>query len=97
MNFIITVVLGIILLVAISRFKQLKQTIQGEIFCAALIVIELIQCIIAGTVRIFNHNAFVSIIFMILIPFVMLCVYFMVIELKKNQNNKSNNRIEEKE
>ena len=97
MNFIITVVLGIILLVGISRIKQLKQSIQGEIFCAALIAIELIQCIIAGTVRIFSRNAFISIIFMILLPFVILCVYFVIVEIKKTQNNKSDNKIEDKE
>lgn len=85
-----TIVVGIVLIVALSRLKQLRQSAQGEIFCGVMFVIEILQCVFRHTIRIFSKNAVFSVILMILLPFVILFAYYAVsgiINQKKNQNS----------
>ena len=94
MNFIISVVLGILLILVISRFKNLRQSFQGEIFCAALFVIEIIQCIISRTIRIYSRSAIFSIIIMIVLPFVILSGYFIMLEIQKTKSKDTSEKEE---
>lgn len=64
---IFTIIIGIV--IVLSRFKQLRQSSQGEIFCAVMYIIEILQCVFKQTIRIFSKNAVFSVILMIFIPF----------------------------
>lgn len=96
----LTISIGIILVILLSRLKQVKKSVQGEIFCGAMVVIEILQCCFEGTVRIFSQNAFLSVIIMILLPFVILFAYYaisgIIAEKKKSRNQSAENTEEEK-
>lgn len=97
MNYFISIIAGIVLVIVISSFKKLRQIVQGEIFCLALYIIEIIQCIISKTIRIYSHNVILSIIILILIPFVILFSYYLIIEIIKSKTISKTQKIEEKE
>lgn len=44
---IFTIIIGIILVIVLSRFKQLRQSAQGEFFCAVMYIIEILQCVLS--------------------------------------------------
>lgn len=95
---IFTIIIGIVLVIVLSRFKQLRQSAQDEIFCAVMYVIEILQCVFKQTIRIFSKNAVFSVILMILIPFVILFVYYaisQIIKQKKSQKS-SDEKLETK-
>lgn len=91
MILIINIVVGIILAFFTSLLKKFRETVQSEIFCASLYLLEIIECISKRTVRIYSTNSFISIIIIILLPFIIFFIYHAVkgiIEPRmKNKNN----------
>lgn len=96
----LTIAIGIVLVILLSCLKQVKKSVQGEIFCGAMLVIEILQCCFEGTIRIFSQNAFLSVIIMILLPFVILFAYYVIsgiiAEKKKSRNQSAEDTEEEK-
>lgn len=94
----LTIIIEIVLVILLSRLKQVKKSVQGEIFYGAMVVIEILQCCFEGTVRIFSQNAFLSVAIMILLPFIILFAYYAIsgiIAEKKKARNQNNEDSEE--
>lgn len=90
MNLLITILVGIGISYVLSQLKKFTQSVQGQISCIAIYIIEIFQCIFAKSIRIFSKNGFISIILMIFLPFVILCIFYIlsgVIKSKKNIND----------
>lgn len=91
MLLIINIAVGVILAFGTSRLKKFRETVQGELFCATFYLIEILECILKRTVRIYSPNAIISIIIIVLLPFIIFFIYHAlkgIIESKmKNKNN----------
>ena len=93
MNLIITIILGFVIAFATSQLRKYRQPVQARIFCIAMYVLEVLQCIFVRSIRLFTRNACISIILMIILPFIVLFIFYTVCGIK--QSKKSANEQEE--
>lgn len=91
MLLLINIIIGLFLAYATSLFKQLRESVQGEIFCGIFYLIEIIECFSKRTVRIYSSNAILSIIFLIILPFIVFFFFMLIkgfIDTKKKDDRK---------
>ena len=90
MILLINIVIGLALAFGTSQLKQLREIVQGEIFCGAFYLLEIIECIVKRSVRIYSSKAIISIIVMIVIPIFILFLFTIIkgfIEAKKQNDS----------
>ena len=85
---ILTIVVGFLIAFITFRLDKLKESVRAEIFCVIMYLFEVLQCVIKKTVKIYSNNAIISIVLMIVIPFVILFVFYLIntlIDVKHKQ------------
>ena len=75
---ILTIIIGFLVAFLTSRLTKLKDSAQGGIYGVIMYLFEATLCIIKKTVKIYSSNAIISIVLMIVIPFVILFVFYLV-------------------
>lgn len=97
MNILVTIILGIGLAFGTAQLKKFRQSVQGEIFCVAMYIIIALQCIWNHTIRIFSSNAIVSVIIMLILPFVIFFLYTILSTFIKSKKNEISKKDEKEE
>lgn len=75
---IFTIIIGFLVAFLTSRLTKLKDSAQGGIYGVIMYLFEATLCIIKKTVKIYSNNAIISIILMLVIPFIILFVFYIV-------------------
>lgn len=78
---ILTIIIGFLVAFLTSRLTKLKDSAQGGIYGVIMYLFEATLCIIKKTVKIYSNNAIISIVLMIVIPFIILFVFYIVISI----------------
>lgn len=94
MILLINLVLGIILAFVTSSLKKYRETVQGEIFCGLFYLIEVLECVFKHSIRIYSGNILISIIIIILLPFIIFFIYSILKRIIESKV-KSNKKVEE--
>lgn len=81
----INILIGFVLAFGTSRLNQLKESVQGEIFCGAFYLLEIIECIFKHTIKIYINSVIISIILLIILPFM---IFFVFYAIKSIRNSK---------
>ena len=85
MNFILTLIIGIVAVLAIHQLKILTQKTQGSVFSAIIYAEEIILCLAQHTSRIYSKNAVLSVVIMLIFPFIILFAYYAISGVIKNE------------
>lgn len=90
MNLFITLIIGIILAFVIHKMDMITKKKQGTIFSCSIYALEIFLCIIRRRINIYANNTFISVIVMLILPFLILFAYYTISELiKKNSEQKN--------
>lgn len=90
MILVINLLLGAILIFVVSQMKKLRENVRYEIFCGVFYLLEIIECMSKRTVRIYVNNSVLSVIMIILAPFVIFFVFYVIKGMIESKNKHDN-------